>query len=80
MSAKEVPNSYDETAQDEAVRGLARALEEARSAQRRFQLHTKIVGYHGEDFEQRWERVHRIVAIHNERAVQAARKKTIRAG
>jgi hypothetical protein len=76
MSVSDLPNRTDDFAPSaEASRALARALEEARFAQHRFQVRTRIVGYHGEDFERRWRRVERIVTAHNDHAVDDARKR-----
>lgn len=81
MSASHVTDGTDDdTPRGEAARALARAMAEARYAQRRFLLHTRISGYHGEDFELRWQRVRAIVARHNERAVREARENALRAG
>lgn len=65
---------------DEAAQSLADALHEAFYAQVRFNTRTRVIGFHGEDFEQRWLRVQRIVTAHNDQAVRAARKRAIGAG
>lgn len=64
----------------EAFRVLARAVDEERNAKLRFATRVPVVGFHGEDFEQRWRRVERIVSEHNRRAVHAALSNALRAG
>jgi len=76
----ESPLHSGASTRDERVRALASALDEERWAGERFRGRIRIVGFHGEDFEQRWPRVQQIVARHNARAVADARRRALEAG
>jgi predicted ATPase len=57
---------------EEAAAVLARAIDERRTANARLAARTRVVGFHGEDFEKRWPRVESIVKTHNDEAARAA--------
>lgn len=65
---------------DEAGRLFVSALDEAYWARLRARQRTRVVGFHGTDFEDRDANVELIVAKFNERAVKIARKNALHAG
>jgi len=73
-------NSGDLSERDAAAAALAKALDEARWARRRLAERTLVTGFHGENFERRWQRVGRIVTEANDRAVHEARGRARQAG
>ncbi|MGN6199719.1 hypothetical protein [Humibacter sp.] len=70
----------DATTRENAAHVLARALGEERTAQARLAARTRIVGFHGEDFERRWPRVENIVTEHNHQAALTAWDNALRTG
>lgn len=73
-------NSSVSSARDEAASELAHALDEAWWARFRAQNRTSVIGYHGESFDNRNDRVERIVTKFHANNVKRARKQAIRSG
>lgn len=64
----------------QATEELVRAQTEAGWAVQRFRARRPLTGLHGENFEQRWIQVQKIVTAHNDEVVEQARQHALQAG